>query len=154
MRADLEPLRLSFDVDCSPAHAFHVWTADIAAWWPADHSVSGQPGIVVVIEPAVGGRIYERTPAGDEHEWGEVTAWQPPGRLSYLWHLRRDRADATDVDISFTATSDGATRVEVRHAGWERLGADASLWRERNTGGWNSLLPHFAAAAEDREVTR
>ena len=51
---------------------------------------------------AVGGRIYERMTAGDEHEWGEVTAFEPPLRLSYLWHIRRDRADATEVAISFT----------------------------------------------------
>ena len=33
--------------------------------------------------------------AGAEVEWGEVTAFEPPHRLAYLWHIRRDRADAT-----------------------------------------------------------
>jgi hypothetical protein len=41
---------------------------------------------VIVLQGGVGGRIYERTADGVEHEWGEVTAWQPPTRLSYLWY--------------------------------------------------------------------
>ncbi|MEP7026516.1 MAG: hypothetical protein ABJB47_22485 [Actinomycetota bacterium] len=67
------PLRLSFDVACSAEHAFTVWTSGIAAWWPADHTVTGQPDAVVVLQAGVGGRIYECTADGAEHEWGEVT---------------------------------------------------------------------------------
>ena len=79
----------------------------------------------MVLEPRLGGRIYERTPDGTEHDWGEVTLWDPPHRFGYLWHLRRDRADATDVEIRFLAATDSATVVEIEHRGWERLGADA-----------------------------
>jgi hypothetical protein len=139
----LEPLELSFEVACSPEHAFRVWTADISSWWPADHSVSGEPGLTVLLEGRVGGRIYERTAVGEEHEWGEVTAWEPPAHFGYLWHLRRDRADATQVDIRFTAADDRTTRVEIEHTGWERLGSDGPTWRDRNLGGWQTLLPHY-----------
>ena len=38
-----EPLRLSFEVDCAPEDAFDVWTQRFALWWPADHTVSGDP---------------------------------------------------------------------------------------------------------------
>lgn len=96
-----EPLRMSFDVDCPAEHAFTVWTAGIGTWWPADHTVSGEPGLTVVMQGGVGGRIYERTRDGVEHDWGEVTVWNPPTRLVYLWHLRRDRSDATEVEIRF-----------------------------------------------------
>jgi uncharacterized protein YndB with AHSA1/START domain len=48
-----------------------------------------------------GGRIFERTPDGVEHDWGEVLAWEPPHRLAYLWHQSTDRGRATEVDISF-----------------------------------------------------
>lgn len=92
----IEPILLTFDVACPADHAFDVWTRRIAAWWPVDHSVSGEPDLAVVLEPRVGGRIFERLPSGIEHDWGEVTTWEPPARLGYLWHLRRDRADATD----------------------------------------------------------
>lgn len=141
-----EPLNLSFDVACSAEHAFATWTQRIGSWWPADHTVSQQRGLDVVVEPRIGGRIYERTRAGEEHEWGEVTAWEPPARLGYLWHLRRDRNQATEVEIRFVALAAAATRVEIEHRGWERLGDGAEEWRDRNRGGWQTLLPHFIEA--------
>ena len=120
--------------------------ARIGQWWPADHTVSGEDGLTVVLEPRLGGRIFERTRDGVEHDWGEVTAWEPPGRLVYLWHLRRDRADATEVEIRFIERGDATTLVEIEHRGWERLGAEGEAWRDRNHGGWATLLPHYVAA--------
>jgi hypothetical protein len=140
-----EPLVLEFDVACPPAHSFRVWTARIDTWWPADHTVSGYADAEIILEPRLGGRIYERLPDGAEHDWGEVTIWEPPHRLGYLWHLRRDRADATDVVITFVGEGNG-TRVGITHTGWERLGGDADVWRDRNRMGWTTLLPHFTAA--------
>jgi uncharacterized protein YndB with AHSA1/START domain len=142
-----EPLRMAFEVACSPEHAFSVWTSGIGTWWPPDHTVTGQPGAAVVLQEGVGGRIYERTADGTEHDWGEVTVWKPPTTLVYRWHLRRDRADATEVEIRFLATGTAATRIEIEHRGWERLGGRAPAWRERNQTGWQTLLPHYLAAA-------
>jgi hypothetical protein len=106
-------------------------------------------GVEVVLEPRLGGRIYERGPDGTESEWGEVTLWEPPGRLGYLWHLRRDRADATDVLITFNGQPDGTTRMEIEHTGWERLGAGGQDWRDRNLGGWTTLFPSYLVAIGD-----
>jgi uncharacterized protein YndB with AHSA1/START domain len=148
----IEPLRMSFEVACSAEHAFATWTSRIDTWWPSDHTVSGEAGLLIVLEPGVGGRIYERASDGSEHEWGEVTVWEPPSRLAYLWHLRRDRRDATDVEIRFIALTAASTRVEIEHGGWERLGDGAEDWRERNTGGWRTLLPHFIQATRGSET--
>jgi hypothetical protein len=142
----IEPIRLSFEVDCPADHAFRTWTRGISRWWPADHTVSGDDDVSVVLEGMVGGRIFERTAAGVEHDWGEVTVWEPPRRLGYLWHLRTDRADATEVEVRFLAQGEARTLVEIEHRGWERLGARGESWRERNLGGWSTLLPHFVAA--------
>jgi len=68
-------------------------------------------------------------------------------RVANLWHLRRDRADATEVEIRFAALGAAATRVEIEHRGWERLGAGGQEWRDRNLGGWSTLLPHDQRAA-------
>ena len=67
------PLRMSFDVDCSAEHAFAVWTTGIGTWWPADHTVTGEAGLDVVMQSGVGGRIYERTPSGAEHAFAVWT---------------------------------------------------------------------------------
>jgi Activator of Hsp90 ATPase homolog 1-like protein len=144
----IEPIRLAFDVDCPPDHAFETWTSRIGQWWPLDHTVSAENGLSVVLEGRPGGRIFECTPAGIEHEWGEVTVWEPPTRFGYLWHLRRDRADATDVEIRFVERGGGLTRVEIVHSGWERLGTEGESWRDRNHGGWATLLPWFIEVAQ------
>lgn len=142
-----EPLRLSFAVGCSPAQTFELWTARTSSWWPKSHTVSAQPGVEIIIEPEVGGRIYERTPDGQEHDWGQVIGWEPPHRIAYLWHLRQDRADATEVEITFAAGDPAGTAVSIEHRGWERLGARGPERRRQNEHGWDSLLPHFTAAA-------
>ena len=147
-----EPLRITFDVACSAAHAFLVWTTRLSRWWPADHTVSGDAADIV-LEGHIGGRIFERTRAGTIHEWGEITTWEPPQRFGYLWYLRQDRADATEVEIVFVDLERDATRVEIEHRGWERLGAKGSELRERNNAGWRGLLAHFVAACEATNST-
>jgi hypothetical protein len=142
-----DPLRISFEVACSAAHAFHVWTDRIDTWWPRDHTATSIPGASIRLEKRVGGRLFEKTPNGDEHLWGTVTAWSPPERFGYTWHLRRDAADATDVDIRFVPLGE-RTRVDIVHSGWERLGSEGPGWRDRNQGGWSGVLPHFRAEAE------
>jgi hypothetical protein len=77
-----------------------------------------------------------------------VTIWEPPTRLGYLWHLSRDRADATEVEIRFVAAGEHLTRVEIEHRGWERLGSIGEEQRDRNRGGWATLLPHFVESAQ------
>jgi hypothetical protein len=144
------PLAMSFEVACSIEHAFTTWTSKIGSWWPRDHTVTGRSDAVVVLQDGVGGRIYERTADGAEHDWGEVTVWDPPTQLAYLWHLGRDRADATEVEIRFVPRGN-ATRIEIEHRGWERLGDSADIWRERNLMGWQTLMPHVISALESRD---
>jgi hypothetical protein len=143
----IEPLRIAFQVDCSVEHAFDTWTRRITTWWPVSHSVSGERGLHIELEPRVGGRIFERTARGDEYDWGQVTLWEPPTRLGYAWHLRQDRADATDVLITFQAIDAAVTRVEIEHSGWQRLGARGPDAQNANRAGWSGLLPHFVEAA-------
>ena len=144
----IEPLRIGFDVECRPEHAFDVWTTRTSTWWPSSHTVSVEPGLEVVFEGRVGGRIFERTASGAEHDWGEITVWEPPRRLVYLWHLRVDRADATEVEITFHDRGTAGTRVEIEHRGWERLGTDGIARRDANRAGWGRLLPHFVEEAQ------
>jgi uncharacterized protein YndB with AHSA1/START domain len=144
----MEPLELDFTVSCPPEHAFEMWAERTSMWWPHGHSVSGEPGLTVTFEPRSGGRIYERTPEGAEHDWGEVLVWEPPHRLAYLWHLRFDRADATEVEVTFAAAGSG-TAVSIVHRGWERLGAKGPERRERNRMGWAGVTQHYRRVCDE-----
>jgi len=144
-----DPISISFEVQCSPEQAFRLWTSGISTWWPSDHTCSGEAGLEIVMQGQVGGRIYERTKGGVEHDWGEVTVWDPPDQLAYRWHLRQDRADATDVAIRFDPHGASGTRVRIEHGGWERLGSPGQERQAQNRSGWESLLPHFRAVADE-----
>ncbi|HEV1997130.1 MAG TPA: SRPBCC domain-containing protein [Candidatus Dormibacteraeota bacterium] len=143
----IEPLRISFEVACGVDHAFSTWTARTSAWWPRAATMSGEADVDVVFEPRVGGRVFERTAGGREFVWGEVTAWEPPRRIGYLWHIATDRDSATDVEIVFVEVATTTTRVDIEHRGWERLGAErAQPWRDANRAGWDGVLPAFIQA--------
>jgi len=143
----MEPLMFSFDVACPQERAFELWANRIQSWWPTDHTVSGRADVTVVLETGVGGRIFERTPDGQEHDWGEVTAWEPPRQLSYLWHIGSDRSDATSVTVRFVPNDSGDTTVHIEHGGWERLGSRGEERRKRNSAGWQSLVAYYINAA-------
>lgn len=140
----MDPIRINVELACSPTHAFDVWTRRIGLWWPASHTVSGDP-VAIVFERHPGGRIYERTRDGAEHDWGEVVTWDPPRRLIYRWHLMFEPTDATTVDITFTGQR-GSTTVSIVHGGWDALGEVGPARRDRNRHGWAGLLPHYREA--------
>jgi hypothetical protein len=48
-----DTLRVSFEVGCGMDHAFATWTERIGTWWPADHTLSGRP-VLIVLEGRVG----------------------------------------------------------------------------------------------------
>ncbi len=102
------PLRMSFEVACSAEQAFTTWTSRMSSWWPEDHTVTGEAGLEVVLEPGVGGRIYERTRAGAEHDWGRVTAWEPPARLA-----RPQPQCLADPPPHYTTATQGAATMSL-----------------------------------------
>lgn len=143
----MEPLRIEFTVACPPDEAFRLWAVDTSLWWPPARSVSGESGLRVEFEPRVGGRIFERSPGGIEHDWGEVVAWEPPRRVSCRWHPGAGRAEATDVEVTFARDYDGGgTRVTIVQAGWERLGGGARERRERAERAWAAVLESYREA--------
>ena len=148
----IEPFRLAFDVGAPQAHAFETYTRGIDRWWPASHTHTGRSDLRIEMEGRVGGRIFERTPEGEEFDWGRVQVWEPPSRLVYSWHLRRDPREWTEVEIQFRAIGDDATRVEIEHRGWDRLGTAGQIERDKHGGGWGTLLPHYEAAVVAADV--
>ncbi len=139
----IPPLVVEFDVATTPEHAFDTWVADTGRWWPTGHTMSGAPD-AIVFEPQAGGRIFERDGDGNELAWGEVLQWEPPHRVRYLWHLFFPRAEATEVDVTFTATETG-TAVRLVQSGFDALGDDGAVRRERTVQGWAAVTAPYRA---------
>ena len=142
----MEPLIVEFEVAAAVPHAFDVWVQRASWWWPRSHTVSRSADLAVVFEPFPGGRIYERTGDGTEHEWGEVTSWEPPNRISYLWHLFFDRSEATQVEVTFQPVGDG-TRVRIEQTGWAKLGDEAAGRRANTHRAWSAITALYQEAA-------
>ena len=143
---EIPPIRKTLTVGTPPEEAFRIFTDGIATWWPLEtHSVSDGRADTAVVEPRAGGRLYERTPDGEELVWGEVVVWEPPTRLLFTWHL--GRPVATEIEVTFTPDGDG-TRVDLEHRGWERHGERAGALRPSYDSGWDYVLgERYGAAA-------
>lgn len=139
-------VRKTIVVGCGIEAAFRTWTERIDAWWPRGHSRSGNPATAVFIEGRVGGRIYERTPDGMEHDWGEVIAWDPPRHFAYHWYLGSSMERPSRAEVRFTAEPGGGTQVEVSHHGPELLGEVWSRNSPRYDAAWEAVLPAYVAA--------
>jgi uncharacterized protein YndB with AHSA1/START domain len=138
----------SVTVSVPVERAFEVFTAEIGTWWPLrTHAVDTERSETVVMEGRVGGRLYERTPSGEEHVWGTLVDWEPPNRIVYSWHPGRGEETAQEVEITFTPQGDG-TRVDIRHYGWEKLGDRLEDTIASYQEGWDNVIASYAQAAE------
>jgi uncharacterized protein YndB with AHSA1/START domain len=143
MSAVADAIRRSVSVPLGREQAFALFTERASTWWPlATHSVAGEAAESAIFEPRVGGRVYERGRDGSEHDWGEITVWEPPDRLALSWTIDPSCA-GTIVEVRFTESGDG-TLVELEHRGWRDAAPELT---DRYAGGWEHVLRTFAASA-------
>ncbi|MBA2361902.1 MAG: SRPBCC domain-containing protein [Actinobacteria bacterium] len=140
----LPPIRKSITVDAPVATAFETFTRGMGSWWPAgSHSIHEGRVEEVVFDEKAGGRVFERTATGEEEDWADVLAWDPPNGFTLLWRVNPERG-ATEVEVRFTPQGEG-TRVDLEHRGWDAIG-DA----EGRTGydnGWDFVLRRYSEAS-------
>jgi len=137
-------------------HAFKVFTDGLDTWWPRAHHIGKKPLQQAVIEPRAGGRCFGREADGTECQWGTVTAWDPPKRLTIAWHIAPnfqavdlDVSKSSEVEIRFTQEPGGMTRVDLEHRYLERHGEGFERLRTAvaGPGGWPGLLQMFGRTA-------
>jgi hypothetical protein len=91
----VEPVRKSVTVRRTPAEAFAVFTGRFGAWWPVKKfSLHQAETETCVIEPHVGGAIYEVATNGERAPWGIVRVWEPGTRFVMSWHPGHDASEA------------------------------------------------------------
>jgi len=145
-------VRTSIVVDAPADTAFSVFTDDMASWWAPEHHILQSPIDSMVLEPRVGGSVYDRGTDGTECHWGTVTAYEPPERVAFTWNIgldwqiEKDPNRVSEVEVRFVAESPGRTRVELEHRNLDRHGEGWEGMRDAvgSSGGWIVGLERFA----------
>jgi uncharacterized protein YndB with AHSA1/START domain len=146
-------VRRTVTVAAAPERAFQVFAEQFGSWFPKEYRIGGAEPADFVVEPRQGGRWYEVGADGSECDTGRVLAYDPPNRLVLAWHLDGnfrydpDPAHASEVEVRFTAESDGRTRVELEHRGFDRHGAGAAAVHAAvdAPAGWDYCLANYLA---------
>jgi uncharacterized protein YndB with AHSA1/START domain len=140
----LAAIRKTIVVAASPETAFETFTRRMSAWWPTGSHRVFEDGSSVVFEEQVGGRVYERAANGDEADWADVIAWEPPQRFVLRWRVNPKRGP-TEVEVRFSPEGNG-TRVELEHRGWDEIGDAAG--RANYDPGWDVVLGRYTGAVQ------
>src|SRR5689334_13121799 len=115
---DLDPIEQEYDLACTPAEAFAVFTERTGQWWPGEFSPDAASLRDTVIEPRIGGRVYFVVAGMGDVPWGTVTDWQPGRRLVFASTLAQARDFPSEIDVSFQDGPDGGCHMVLRHGGW------------------------------------
>lgn len=149
-------VRTSILVDAPVERAFDVFVHEMASWWHPDHHILEGQVAEMVVEPRVGGYIYDRGVDGSECRWARVLAYEPPQRVVFSWDistdwkLETDLAKTSEVEVRFTPEEAARTRVELEHRNLDRHGPGWEGMHDAvgSPGGWPNGLQRFAAHLE------
>lgn len=137
-------------VDLPQGQAFQLFT-DLDRIKPREHNLLAVPIEQTVLEPHVGGDVYDRGVDGSVCRWGRVLAFDPPHTLAFSWDIgpdwrvTPDLARTSEVEVTFTPEGDQRTRVTLVHRHLERHGAG---WEAMRHGvdvedGWPLYLSRY-----------
>lgn len=147
----VQPVRVDTIVDVPIERAFELFVTRFDDVKPKEHNLMPVPIAETVFEPRVGGNIYDRADDGTECRWSRVLAYEPPNRLLFSWdingqwQIETDPAKTSEVEVVFTAESDGRTRVRLEHRNFDRHGDGAAAVRTgvESDGGWPLYLRQY-----------
>ena len=149
----IAPVRKSIRVNAAAEHAFDVFTAGLGRWWPRDMGIGKLPMKAAVMETRLGGRWYEMAEDGTKTNVGKIIVWEPPRRFVMTWDInsqwKPDTTVSSEVEVKFIPDGAKATRVELEHRKFERMGAEAGeSMRKSVDGGWPGMLERFRSEVE------
>jgi hypothetical protein len=143
--ADLEPITHDHVLRSDPDRAFAIFTTQIGRWWDPRYTANPETFESVTIEPWVSGRVYASHADLGQHEWGQVTSWEPGRHLAHTFTLAQDPDHPSEVSARF-APGEGGVGCAFRfeHGGWSRT----NLAVRQRFGDWPVMLDRFVALAD------
>ncbi|MBZ2199047.1 SRPBCC family protein [Occultella gossypii] len=148
-------LHVDITVEVPVDHAFRVFTGHFDEIKPRAHNLLPVPIERTVLEPRVGGTIYDIGTDGSICTWARVLAYEPPHRLAFSWdispqwRIEPDPARTSEVEIRFTSEAPDRTRVVLEHRNLDRHGQGWEGFTSLDTGdGWPLYLARYRDVAE------
>lgn len=145
-----DELKTSIQVQVPRDEAFSAFVDRLGAWWPQQFTFSEDDFETAIIEPQAGLRWFERDKGGEELEWGEVRAWEPPERILLSWQIGPDRTQeepgrASEVEVRFAAAGPSTTEITVTHRDFAKHGEGGEEMRAgmASEQGWPGLLERY-----------
>jgi DNA-binding transcriptional ArsR family regulator/uncharacterized protein YndB with AHSA1/START domain len=144
-------VRSTIVVEAPIERAFRVFTEEFDRVKPREHNMLSVEIAESVLEPRVGGRVYDRGVDGSECQWARVLVFEPPDRVVFSWDLapnwqiESDLDRTSEVEVRFIAETAERTRVELEHRNLDRHGAGWQSSRDALSGedGWPLYLKRF-----------
>jgi hypothetical protein len=145
MAMSLEPITHGYVLRSDPARAFATYTTQIGRWWDPRYTANPDTFESVTIEPWVGGRVYATHADLGQHNWGQVTIWEPGRRVAHTFTLAQDPDDQSEVAALFEPGEQGAgCSFRLEHGGWSR----SNVTVRQKFGDWPVMLDRFIALAD------
>ena len=129
-------------IEASRERVWSVVTEQIGEWWPKSFLTS-ESTLRFVLEPVVGGRLYEDWGDGQGLLWGNVVALRRPELLQVTGQLLMDHSCASDhgpaeiVTIYRLEGDEATTVLKLTDIVYGRVGDDVAKSLE---GGWRHIL--------------
>jgi uncharacterized protein YndB with AHSA1/START domain len=124
-------------INASAERVFEAMTQDVSAWWGAPYLLTASPQ-AIILEPQVGGRLYEQSGSGDGALWATVTTIKKNERLELTGPVGASEALHSVVTFSLEPKNEGeATLLKLSHQAIGPFGEDTQA---NYNAGWQDLL--------------
>lgn len=140
-------IELQVIIEAARPRVWKALVAETSRWWPRSF-LALPDSRRFVIEPRLGGRVYETSGKGAGAVWYTVSAVVPPSLLAMVGHLAPPFGGPSVSMPRFTLEEDGTRRTIVR-LGDAMLGRIDESTRACCEDGWRTLLEkHLKAHVE------
>ena len=113
----LEPISHDFELRCRPERAFTAYDGSAGPWWHPEYTPVPGSFEKLTIGPGVDGPVVLSHRGLGDFVIGQVTVWDPPGRLAYTSTLAQAPDHPSEISVSFTLPLTAATSTSNTAAG-------------------------------------
>lgn len=123
------------EISTNKEMVYTILTSNIRDWWGKPY-VMDTKATNIILEPKLGGILYETWDTNGGYKWGEVSALQKGELIEITGPLAMSKAIYGKVSFILTENN-GKTKVHLSHKAYGELTEED---RERYTNGWKNLI--------------